>query len=1501
MNLTRLILFFAILPLALSAKVKVTINNQSITLNNGIIKAQFSPIGAKLTSLIAFNNNKNLTGKSQDGKDGALKDFFAPRDFSLHKVEYNVKSNQLPDGSAELIFTSPALSGEWNFVSVTKKIRLEPNSSRLDVSLTISNKLERMAPFIFSYWSHNFFGVPGEDNYFIYAGPKGVSEKTPNSKSNKPFKPVLDFTRNYIAMLGSKTPLGVVVLPQYNQMEQLYSWYCKSVNQYDTIEFRLIKDKVDHGSSVTKTFSVAAVSGLKTIHGAGKTGAGFLKNTPSGIELNLTGFENAKETFTIYVNGKKKNVLTIALTPGKLVKRSLGKIGNHIKVVSKNFDMEIKLDSTGNSLPLDMKPMSKKDKPVLSLADTQWQFTPKSDFITPHFVWQKGGKKSKILFLVPTSGVRDIIELKQRFNFNYTSPTIFPTNWHLSWRTITDMHSPDTGLNKLDSYLKAKYDTIVIGSNAGVNKARHGKGSWSSYPEKLRKQLLKIASNGTGLVIINAGKKDPALNAIAKKLANIKLDLAKTSDFSCAPFFEKATIKAGNYNKGKIVLIDFERDAFIAPHPGYRGNFWANKRPLHRFQEYQFALLGKLIQYSLGHQNSITSIKAISQNVEISTKNSGNGEITLFDAFTQKYYTKKISFKVGKNIIKLPKLPNGISYLHVTKNDGSFGFISLKNQTNNYVKTISINNDGKGIKGSCILAKKLASNETIEIQVIDNLERVLYSYKGKGNTFSFYPITTLSNRHILVARLLESGKIVSEERKDFYLPKLRNTLQNYSNLLWLCGDSYPEYSYFYRYKQYSDYGFNFHYSGSGNNGMFNFIKFTDAECASNGHGGSNIFHFPGLHDSLKKYTQTHNKKDLIRGRCPNNPALSKILNSDHVSQRMDEYGSRHLFLLGDEMSMTFHQATYDVCMCQYCMADFRKLMQKKYKTLANLNNLWDCKFKSWQEVYPLTFQEAIFKEKRAGFVEHRLYMDEVFRRTLNNYRIRLRNKYPNSYVGPTGVNGFPFPYGGNFNFYSMKDFDCGSFYRDTRLPVSFNRDKRLVMRYRGYSETMENTVYSFWEGLALGERSNNNWMGGTFLLPDLRPSPIRNYYSKLLWELRSGVGDLLFHSSKLTNVAAILHSQKSLIINFTKQHKTEFYPKELSFARILEDLGIPHRFLAPQQLDELNKFKVLILPESSVLSDDDVKKITNFVKNGGLLIADIEPATFDGLGNKRNKPALDIIFGIDSSKATLRKIKHSTEKDLKITYAGRSVKATTAKSYGNAKLTFGKAPLYLENSFGKGRTLLLNFDAPYSAQRKNPSARVFLGKIAKFLDLKDIPGKATANRPIMHGTFVDGDNLYFTLLPEIIGKEKFDKKFTSQFILNKAAYLYDVRQGKYLGFGKKFNIQLASGNGSVFAALPYKVSNLELKGTTQLKAGSPLKLIAKINSNKQTKNHVLNLTCIDPLGKEVKTYHQTIKTKSNQHTFTIPFAYNDKLGTWTVIVKDAASATKAAIKVKLTK
>ena len=239
------------------------------------------------------------------------------------------------------------------------------------------------------------------------------------------------------------------------------------------------------------------------------------------------------------------------------------------------------------------------------------------------------------------------------------------------------------------------------------------------------------------MLIINAGKKDPQLNAIAAKLADIKPELAKTADLAAAPYFENAVIKAGDYGKGKIILIDFARDAFIAPHPGYRGNMWEAPRPEHRYQEYQFALIGRLLMQSCGFENTIAELKVSSNTLEITSHTAGEGKLHIFDRFSQQYHTRIFLLKAGKNSIVFPALRHGRNYLHVTKDDGSSAYVSATGKTENFIKDISLVNDGKGIEVTCTPAQKLKEDQTLEIRVIDNLDRLLKLYRGRENTFSF--------------------------------------------------------------------------------------------------------------------------------------------------------------------------------------------------------------------------------------------------------------------------------------------------------------------------------------------------------------------------------------------------------------------------------------------------------------------------------------------------------------------------------------------------------------------------------------------------------------------------------------------------------------------------------------------------------------------------------------------------------------------------------------------
>ncbi len=62
-------------------------------------------------------------------------------------------------------------------------------------------------------------------------------------------------------------------------------------------------------------------------------------------------------------------------------------------------------------------------------------------------------------------------------------------------------------------------------------------------------------------------------------------------------------------------------------------------------------------------------------------------------------------------------------------------------------------------------------------------------------------------------------------------------------------------------------------------------------------------------------------------------------------------------------------------------------------------------------------------------------------------------------------------------------------------------------------------------------------------------------------------------------------------------------------------------------LEDLSKYKVLILPNAACLDDNQVKGITAFVDNGGGLVASLDTSLFDEFGNPRPDFALADLFG----------------------------------------------------------------------------------------------------------------------------------------------------------------------------------------------------------------------------------------------------------------------------------
>ena len=967
--------------------------------------------------------------------------------------------------------------------------------------------------------------------------------------------------------------------------------------------------------------------------------------------------------------------------------------------------------------------------------------------------------------------------------------------------------------------------------------------------------------------------------------------------FGAAPYFSQALLKTGKYGKGRVAVITFRTDAFLVPLLKRRQRHFQLLSCEHRFHEYQFAVMARLVNFVRGGEPALLALSdAGGGKVRIRCAQPGGYRFELFNRYSSSYAKFTANLEAGENIVPLPGLQEGMNYLHVRLPGKDFGFLALKHTAPARISAIKMGNSfksGETVSGTI----EATGPGTVEYEIADNTGRLLL--RGKGTEFSWDSRNAAVNRHVLTARLKSGGRVVSELRKEFYLPEVFDLRKEYSNLVWTGADMFPEYLYPERYRQLRAFGFNFLYGGSFGDAAPLLLRYADVETGMNWHaGGQGRYHLPyaAAQKSLEKWYKTGKKEFIVRDPCWNNPAFKAKMHANEPP--FAPFYSRHLFQLGDEMSTTVFQTPMDFCFCPWCLAGFRKYLQTQGFTLEKLNALWKTGYKKWDEVMPQTFNDTLVQPNPAAFVAHRLYMDGVFARSLLDLSAEIRKKYPLALVGPTGVKNTPSAYGGNWNFWSMSRFDCVSIYGRARIPVSFNREKRFVMSYYGYDNPEGSTRLGFWEGLFAGERNNNNWFCPIFLLPDLRHSQVRAYYSRILWELRSGPGDLLYHARKVTDCAAILLSQRSVIANFLKPVKVDLPEKLFSFARVLEDLGIPARFVAQEELSAelLGKFKVLILPEASALSDREIGLVKEFVEKGGKVIADYEAGIFDEHCVARQEFPLDGLFGIAGGRRVLRQVNSHDLAGLTIRHAVTGIRCVKGKALGEAVTRRGRAPLACVN----GNALYLNFEPLYNIRRE----KAFRDLIGGFLKLSG-PARFDSPHSVMHSFFTDGDALYIALLPDPVfpnWQESTPEQAAKHTVkgtleLKKAAFLYDVRKGKFLGKGTKFPLAPVQGEGMLLAALPAQVSSVVLSAPGKIPAGSRTGIAAAVRTaSGKAGNCVLLLRAFRPDGSESLEFRRIRHAPEGKFTFPFAPALNEK-GLWRFTVKDAASGVENSCRI----
>ena len=1462
-------------------------------LENEYVTAVFSARGGILRQ---FTDRK--TGRELTGNEGAFRDQFPPNNSAFANALYRGSFTSSRPGEKVLTLTAPALDGMNLFTLVTKRYILREGESKLRVEVTVTNQTESMQERIIEYWSNSFFGVEGCRNDLFIPLKDGVLREL--SGSNLFHKEPI---RGWVAVTGGTS--GAVLLPEYRKFALAFSWRCLGPYKRNTLEFRLVPEKVMPGKSMTCRFEAGLISGVSELHGAGSAGYGTLRRNGNDLTAVLRGFAPVKGKARLNADDRRSAPVPVVLSPGKEVAVSFPlpeKFGKaSVEITDEKgvllFDLLLPPNPGAEFAALEKRCEPPRDK-------DPWQFDPAPDYVTPHFKWLDN-KKFSILFLMEANGTRDIIELRQRMNFDFKAPTLFPSSWTRSWRTkvpFAPASGGESGVGFVPPYLKPRSDVIVIGDGrtfVRIDRKDRKVSSWSAYPVPVRKAILAAVRNGTGLLLVNPDDPDEEMKQLLASLKETPAFFRDSMSFRAAPYFDKAVLRTGKYGKGRVAAVTFKTDAFLVPLLKRRHRYFQLLSCDHRFQEYQFAVMARIVNFLRGEDPAILALSGGEKGqVTVKCARQGKYLFELFNRYTSSYAKFSAGLKAGENTVALPGLQDGMNYLHVQLPGRDFGFLAFSHAAPARITAVRMKNSFKS--GETVSGKvEFSGPGTPELEITDNTGRLLW--RGKGPDFSWDARNAVVNRHILTARLKSGGRTVSEVRKEFFLPEIFDLRREYSNLLWVGADMFPEYLYPERYRQLRTFGFNFLYGGSFNDGAPQLLRYADVETGMNWHaGGQGRYHLPhaAAQKSLEKWYKTGKKEYIVREPCWNNPAFKAKMHPNEPA--FAPFYSRHLFQLGDEMSTTVFQMPMDFCFCPYCLAGFRKYLQDAGFTLEKLNALWKTAYKSWDEVMPQTFNDTLVQPNPAAFVAHRLYMDGVFAKSLLDLSAEIRKKYPLAMVGPTGIKNTPSTYGGNWNFWSMSRFDCASIYGRARIPVSFNREKRFVMSYYGY-DTPEGAIrLNFWEGLFVGERNNNNWFCPIFLLPDLRHSKVRAYYSKILWELRSGPGDLLYHAKKVTDCAAILLSQRSIIANFLKPVKVDLPEKLFSFARVLEDLGIPARFTAQEELSAelLRKFKVLILPEASALSDREVKLIKDFLANGGKVIADYEAATCDEHCIPRPSSPLDELFGIAGGRRVLRQVNSHTLDGITIRNAVTGIRCVKGKASGEAVTKRGKALLACRN----GNALYLNFETVYNARRE----KGFRDLIGGFLNLSG-PARFDSPHSVMHSFFTDAGALYIALLPEprFAGWQESTPEQAAKFTvkgtlrLKKEACLYDSRKGKFLGRGKEFPLSLVQGEGTLLSALPAKVSGVELSAPRELRAGEKTEIAAKVKTETATAgNGVLLLRAFRPDGSESLEFRRIRHAPGGAFVFPFAPALNEK-GVWTFSVRDAASGVEGKCRIKV--
>ncbi|MGH9432467.1 MAG: beta-galactosidase trimerization domain-containing protein, partial [Terriglobia bacterium] len=673
------------------------------------------------------------------------------------------------------------------------------------------------------------------------------------------------------------------------------------------------------------------------------------------------------------------------------------------------------------------------------------------------------------------------------------------------------------------------------------------------------------------------------------------------------------------------------------------------------------------------------------------------------------------------------------------------------------------------------------------------------------------------------------------------------------------------------------------------------------------------------------YLRSHDTQYLIRQPDLSSHAWLDTLRGDIITSVQKHMPYRPLaYYLADESSLTAYSDPLDFSWSRPTLEALRQWLKGQYSSLDALNKEWETDFKTWDEVMPLTTEQAQAKGDYAGWMDHRTFMEQVFAHAVDVAAETVKAEDPG---GLPSISGTQAPGPSNAVNWYLLDYLVGY------LQPYSNDDQddlhrsihahQILTGFTGYGNAGVKLRHQLWHRLFHGQTGASVFWQYTALNSDLTLTQQGRDLEAVTNEFRNEGLALLLRDAQRENCGIAVHYSLLSVRGHwiadghihpgevtngdaTSANLKRFHQNRTQWLQLLRDAGYQYDFLTTEQIDKgnLSNYRVLVLPDSIALSEGEVTAIRSFVERGGLLISDGETGLMDGHARWQNQGLLDKVLGVQQGAMTsepttaaameLHATLNSKPVDLDVIPANPGLGVTS----GHAAATSGGTPFLVEHSLGAGRAVTFNFWlTQYDKSRKAGTNGPLLSLIEDYLSQSGISPVAdvhTASGKALRCSEVTGyrkgDVRYLAVLPGLGCADAGPVVLR----LPEAEYVYDLRAHRLIGHVATVHGNLMDGEPWFLALSPDPAPKLSIRagassgGQAQVKAGAAIAFDIRLAGAAAfcTFPEAVHVDVSDPSGKTIGYYGDNLPLENCGARFSVATALNDAPGQWKVSVRE---------------